>query len=213
MLGPGTLSQWIADVGADATDRRGRAFLGYLLKSVGDRRIRVSATIRRFARLLACAGLISVFAAVLYVVSILAFGARTTGPIVASRVLAGLILQLLALLTAALLAGHPEAPPPTGTRRGRSSSAETTCGRPRRHPPKGLRVLLIGIVPGEGARVLAFSGAHLRRGRAVELVSTVRLVSMAIRLIMAAQRRIFWSASVGDFCAIGCRGTGLLLQR
>ncbi|MET8877077.1 hypothetical protein [Nocardia sp. NPDC004604] len=80
-------------------------FAGYLLWSFTDHRFRATRTTSRLARLLACSGLISVFATVSYVVSILAFDAHTVGPIVASRALAWLALQLLALLTTALLAG------------------------------------------------------------------------------------------------------------
>jgi|GEM_PF-4590019 len=76
-------------------------FAGYLLWSFTDRRLRTS----RLARLPACTGFVSVLATVLYAVSILALDAQTVGPIVASRPLAWLVLQLLALLTAALLVG------------------------------------------------------------------------------------------------------------
>ncbi|WP_245717168.1 hypothetical protein [Nocardia jejuensis] len=81
------------------------AFAAGLLKSFTDPSTRPTRTTRRFARLLACSGLLSIFGTVLYVVSILAFDARTAGPIVASRPLAWLILQISALLTVALLAG------------------------------------------------------------------------------------------------------------
>ncbi|WP_433756751.1 alpha/beta hydrolase family protein [Nocardia sp. CA-135398] len=80
-------------------------FAGYLLWSFTGHRFRATRTMSRLARPLACSGLMSVFATVLYVVSILAFDARTVGPIVAARSLTWLGLQLLALLTTALLAG------------------------------------------------------------------------------------------------------------
>ncbi|WP_051193291.1 alpha/beta hydrolase family protein [Nocardia jiangxiensis] len=79
-------------------------FAGYLLWSLTDRRSRATRTRSRLARTLACSGLVSVFATVLYVVSILAFDAQTVGPIVAARPLIWLGLQVLALLTTALLA-------------------------------------------------------------------------------------------------------------
>lgn len=79
-------------------------FAVYLLWSPTDRRFHATPTSVRLARTLACSGLISVLATVLYVVSILAFDARTVGPIVAARALIWLGLQVLALLTAALLA-------------------------------------------------------------------------------------------------------------
>ena len=81
------------------------AFAGYLLWSFTDRRSRPTQPRIRFARLLACFGLVSVLATILYLASILANNAQTLGPIVASRTLTWLGLQLLALLTAALLAG------------------------------------------------------------------------------------------------------------
>lgn len=80
-------------------------FAGYLLWSFTDRRSRPTQPRIRFARLLACFGLVSVLATILYLASILANNAQTLGPIVASRTLTWLGLQLLALLTAALLAG------------------------------------------------------------------------------------------------------------
>lgn len=80
------------------------ALAGYLLWSFTDRHHATRAT-SRLARLLACSGLVSVLATLLYVVSILASNAQTLGPILASRALAWLGLQLLALLTTALLAG------------------------------------------------------------------------------------------------------------
>jgi len=80
-------------------------FAGSLLWTFIGPRSRASKTASRLARLLACSGLVSVLATVGYAVSILAFNAQTLGPILASRSLAWLSLQLLALLTTALLVG------------------------------------------------------------------------------------------------------------
>ncbi|WP_433527147.1 alpha/beta hydrolase family protein [Nocardia pseudovaccinii] len=78
-------------------------FVGYLLMSVSDRRMRHTRDPRRPARLLASAGLLSVFATVIYVVSILALNARTLGPIALSRPIVWLALQLLAFIPVGLL--------------------------------------------------------------------------------------------------------------
>ncbi|MFB8005903.1 alpha/beta hydrolase family protein [Nocardia sp. NPDC056000] len=76
-----------------------------LWRTFAHRDTHTGSTTRRRTRALVCTGLLSVLATVAYAISILAFNARTTGPIIASRPLAWLVLQLLAVLTAALFAG------------------------------------------------------------------------------------------------------------
>ncbi|WP_051182060.1 alpha/beta hydrolase family protein [Nocardia vinacea] len=78
-------------------------FVGYLLMSASDHRMRHTRAPRRPARLLASAGLLSVFATVIYVVSILALNARPLGPVALSRPIVWLALQLLAFITVGLL--------------------------------------------------------------------------------------------------------------
>ncbi|MFB7718591.1 alpha/beta hydrolase family protein [Nocardia sp. NPDC056100] len=82
------------------------AFTTYLLRSFTHRDAHPGRTTRRLTRAAAASGLLSVLATTAYVLAILSFNARTTGPIIASRPLAWVILQLLTLLTAALFAGR-----------------------------------------------------------------------------------------------------------
>ncbi|MVU81269.1 alpha/beta hydrolase [Nocardia sp. ET3-3] len=78
-------------------------FIGYLAISFANKGIRTARSARRGPRWLAATGLLATLATVLYVFSIFATSAQALGPIVFERPLPWLGLQLLALVTTALL--------------------------------------------------------------------------------------------------------------